>query len=879
MKFYQKTLSKIYQELDTNPLTGLTSEQAEISLLKYGNNELKSKKSTSIFSIFFLQFADPLIYLLVAAAGIIFIAGQSLDAFIIGGILMFNAVIGTIQEKRTEKILDGLQSFFICESVVIRNSIPKIISSKLLVPGDIIHLSAGEKIPADARLITSTNLTVDESMLTGESTPANKFAIEIQGNVGIADQVNILFSGTHIISGQATAVIFGTGKDTQVGTIHKSIESINTNTPLKQELEYLSTWILAFAFVICTSLFIIGLITHKPIIDLLVMLTALFICVVPEGLPVVITLVLISGAYKMAQRNVLVKHLKAVEALGRVNVIITDKTGTLTRNEMIVTNVFVDGQTLAVTGSRYFINGTIEKQDQHQTSLKKIAYACALLNDTTIDFDENTKNFNIKGDPTQAAAFVFAQKISQSIKLLIEQVTSVYTIPFDSIYKYKAIFYHDDQSLVVSVIGAPEVVLAACSNISKDVSVQLEKYLSQGSRVIALAQKTYKKGEESSFADYQKIASSNLTFLGLIAISDEPRENLFSIIQHVHDAGIQIIMATGDHRETALYVAKKVGIVDNDKNIMTGQDFAQMSDEQAIILLQNNFVCARFSPQDKLRLVHIFHQDKKIVATTGDGINDVPALVASDISIAMGNTGTQLTQQASDIILLQDSFENIVYAIQQGRNMFKALRRTVLYFLTSNTGEVLIVFFALIINIPLPLLPSQILWLNLITDGFLDVALAMEPEHDSILLNASHEKNAKIFDANIMYKMLYLSLPMSLIGLGTFLYLYKTDLALARTLTLVTLAMFQWFNAFNCRSETKSIFQIGLLSNFWLLIATLTVLLLELLVIYVPFMQQIFNTVPLSLHHWIYAVGVSSSILIIEESRKYITQRFFTSSN
>ncbi len=859
MKNYLQASSDL---LNTDQKQGLTSTEAQRRLEQIGYNELFAQQSPSIFYIFFLQFADPLIYLLLTAASIIFFVGESLDAFIIGGILIFNSIIGTIQEKRTEKILDRLQSFTTSESVVIRDGLKCIIASRNLVPGDIIHLSAGEKIPTDAKIINATNFSVDESMITGESTPVIK--------------TDVVFSGTLIVTGQATAIVFATGKQTEIGKIHSSTENINTSTPLKKELEILSHWILIFVLIICSSLFIIGLITHKPMIDLLVMLTALFICIVPEGLPVVMTLVLISGAYKMAQRNVLVKQLKAVEALGRVNVIITDKTGTLTRNEMVVSNVFVDGQNLAVSGLGYFLEGVVENHAQHHNSLNTIATACILLNDTTIQFDKEINKFNVKGHPTQAAAFIFAQKILHDTPVS-SQITSLYTIPFDSAYCYKAIFYKYNQAHIVSVLGAPEVILAACNNNSDQIQQQLERYLSQGYRVLAIAQKNYPPHDEVTFSDYKNIVTSDLTFLGLLAISDEPRENLATIIKDVNAAGIQIIMATGDHPETALHVAKKVGIITNDQNIITGQSFAQLNDEQAIELLQHNFVCARFSPQDKLRLVQLFHQQHKIVATTGDGINDVPALIASDISIAMGSTGTQLTQQASDIILLQDSFENIIYAIQQGRTMFYALRRTVLYFLVSNMGEVLIVFFALIMSLPLPLLPAQILWLNLITDGFLDVALAMEPGHETKLDTTTHQKGQKILDKKIIYKMFYLALPMSLIGLATFMSLYKTNIALARTLTLVTLAMFQWFNALNCRSETKSIFQIGIFSNFWLVIATLVVFLLQLLVLYVPFMQHIFRTVPLSLHHWLYAVGVSCSILIIEEIRKWITQRFFVS--
>lgn len=872
---YQKQLSDVYSELQTHPTNGLSSSQADQRLQLNGLNKLIAQKSPSVLKIFCMQFADPLIYLLVSAATIIYYAGQPRDAFIICGILIFNAIIGTIQEKRTEHILQGLEQYFDCNSIVIRNSKQQIIARTHLVPGDIVYLSAGETIPADARIIHATNFTVDESILTGEAHAIEKSATESINNANSMKHSNAIYSGTHVISGQATAVIIATGKQTEFGKIHNTIDTINTNTPLKKELETLAHWILIFVFVVCGSLFAIGLLTHKPIVDLLVMLTALFICIVPEGLPVVMTLVLIGGAYKMAQRNVLVKHLKAIEALGRVNVIITDKTGTLTRNEMVVSSIFVDNTILAVSGTGYFTQGCIQDAEKHAPSLDAIATACALLNDTTVQFDQASKLFTIKGDPTQAATFVFAQKVIPNVQQLLQKMIPAYKIPFDSAYRYAAIFYKHNQSNIISVIGAPEVILQACDDVDPYVQEQLKSYVTQGYRVVAVAQKTYEAETQYDFQTYQNIATCNLTFLGLLAIQDEPRENLVTTLQQVNTAGIQIIMATGDHPETALYVAKKVGIIENQNHIITGQQFTQLSDEQALQLLQGNFVCARFSPHDKLRLVQLLQKQKKIVATTGDGINDVPALVASDISIAMGGTGTQLTKQAADIVLLQDSFENIVYAMQQGVTIFYALRRTIVYFLTSNMGEILIIFFALCSNLPLPLLPAQILWLNLITDGFLDVALAMEPTHDSAAIR-THPQHKNLFDLKLTYRMIFLALPMSLIGLFTFISLYKTDIALARTLTLVTLAMFQWFNAYNCRSQTKSVFTIGLFSNFWLTLASIVIFLLQALVLYMPCMQKLFTTVPLSLYQWMYAIAVASSVLFIEEARKMIMRRYFT---
>lgn len=883
MQIYQQTPEEISQAFQTNQQTGLTDIQFQKNLKEYGYNQLITTKHTSFFILFLSQFFDPLTYMLFGAAGIIVLVGELMDACIITGILIFNAAVGTIQEKRTEKILDNLQNFFECDSRVIRDGKQQIIANHLIVPGDLIYLEPGEKVPADARIVGATNLTTDESALTGESTPVIKSSETIENdNVSINEQYNMLLAGTFILTGHATAIVVRTGKNTQAGKIYEAIETIDTQTPLKKELETLSRWILIFISFMCSSLFIVGLIHQKPIIDLIVMLTALFICVIPEGLPVVLTIIFVSGAYRMAQQNVLVKKLKAIDALGKLDVIITDKTGTLTRNEMMVSNVFVDAKTLKVTGTGYFMQGSIQDKEQHQEKLDQIATACALLNDTQIEYDEKLKIFKIKGSPTQAAAFIFAQKVNANIAKEVESIAISYKIPFDTNYKYAAVFCKISEESKVFVLGAPEVLEPKFKNIP-DFKQQLELYMDRGYRVIAIAQKIVpalgendseddQAAQEKSLTDHHDLIQSELEFLGLLAISDEPRDNLNAVIKQVIEADVQIIMATGDHQQTAFYIAQQVGITDNEKYVITSQEFEKLDDAQALQLFGNhNFVCARFLPQDKLRLVNLFKSQGKIVATTGDGINDVPALVASDIGIAMGTIGTQLTKQTADMILLNDSFDNIIYAMQQGRMMFAALRRAILYFLTSNAGEVFIVFFALACNTPLPLLPSQILLLNLITDGFLDAALAMEPIHSNSL-EKINRKDMKLFDNAMAYKTLLLALPAGLISFLTFAYMYQTNIALARTVTFITMMMFQWFNALNCRSEKKSIFQIGLFSNFWLSIVSISIMVLQILIVYTTPMQYIFKTVPLDLHHWMYAISIASTILIFEEIRKYITE-------
>lgn len=879
MESYQKTPEEIALDLHTNQKTGLSKEQYKKKLADHGYNQLISKQNLSIFSIFISQFSDPLTYMLFAAAAIIVLVGELLDACIITGILIFNAVVGTVQEKRTEKILGSLQNFFACDCRVIRDNQQQIVANHLIVPGDLIYLEPGEKVPADARIVTATNLTTDESALTGESTPVTKNPETIKdNNISINQQHNILFAGTYILTGQATAIVFATGKNTQTGKIYEAVETINTQTPLQKELENLSRWILIFIGFMCASLFIIGLINQKPIIDLIVMLTALFICVVPEGLPVVLTIIFVSGAHRMAQQNVLVKKLKAIDGLRKLDVIITDKTGTLTRNEMMVSKVFVNHTSLTVSGTGYFAKGSIENQEKHQQTLEKIALASALLNDTQIEYDKKIKTFKIKGSPTQAAAFIFAQKVNPLIQEAIQNIAIDYTIPFDTAYKYAAVFCQIDNQAQVFVLGAPEVLEEKFKH-DPQFKNQLTLYMEKGYRVVAIGQKTFthqtkhtsqndKLTQEENLHAHHKLIESDIEFLGLLAINDEPRDNLDAVMKQVIQANIQVIMATGDHPQTAFYIAEQVGITNNEQHIITSQDFEKLDDRQALELFKNqNFVCARFLPQDKLRLVNLFRNQGKIVATTGDGINDVPALVASDISIAMGTIGTQLTKQTADMILLNDSFEGIIYAIEQSRTMFDALRRAILYFLTSNASEVFIVFFALAYNTPLPLLPSQILLLNLMTDGFLDAALAMEPIHPTSLEKIDR-KNMHLFDAKTAYTTLLLAFPAGFISFLIFISLYKHDLALARTISFVTMVMFQWFNAFNCRSEKKSIFTIGVFSNFWLCVVSVTIMGLLYLIVYTTPMQYIFKTVPLQRHHWLYASIIASTVLIGKEIHK-----------
>jgi len=896
MKPYNESIEAVVTFFRTNINQGLTKQEARARLLRDGLNQLPESEQETWLIVFLRQFQSPLIYILVAAAAIIFFFGNDpIDAGIISGVLIFNAIIGTIQEGRTRTILDSLKKLIKSSSLVIRGGKRHIINDADLVVGDVIELKEGQRIPADARIVFAHTLQLDESLLTGESKPHAKTAETIKDERVLPDQNNMVFRGTYITSGYGRAIVVATGQNTEIGKIHKTVEEIKTEMPLKKEVDRLAFVILLFILVICICLFFIGMAAGKPLAELLVMLTALFICVVPEGLPVVLTLVLVSGVYRLAKQHVLVKNLQAVEALGRSDVIVIDKTGTLTRNEMMVSDAFCDNTLYQVSGYGYHKSGQILHDGKPinvqkitpENKLSQLATACVLLSDTDVVLQEETGLFEVKGDPTDAALRIFADKVGINYTQTIDQYHSIYEIPFAPSIKYHAHFFEIANKGVLFVAGAPEIIIHKTgTKITQSLKDALAKMLDDGLRVVAIGVKQCDLSgfagvdQAQHYAFAQQQLESGIQLLGLLGIQDAIRKDIEIIIDAARNAGMRIVMATGDHKKTALYVAKKVGIYQTGDRIIDGAQFAYESDQEILQQLEKTTVYARVSPDDKLRIVRLLHKQGNIVAMTGDGINDAPSLVAADLGIAMGRIGAEVAKQAADIILLDDSFANIINAIEQGRHIFYTLKRVILYFFATNMGEILIVLFALTLNafgvdFPLPITAAQILWLNLITDGFLDIALSMEPQEPDLLEKRWLRSKDQLVDTNLMLKMFFIAIPMGIAGLFVFFMYYQENLALARTMTLITLAMFQWFNAWNCRSMRRSIFQLGLFTNKWLILATGFVLLLQLFIVYTPFMQYIFKTVPITGAQWGLVFALSAPIVLIEELRKFVVRKWW----
>lgn len=877
MKLYTMTSEEVTKAFATDTTSGLSSEQVKERLKTYGPNKLPQAKLASLFSIFINQFKDPLIYFLLIAALLIIILGNYTDAIVTLIVVFFNASIGTFYERNAQRTLEQLKSLVTVSALVMRGGNRTVVQAEELVPGDLIIIQEGDQIPADARLIRSYDLRVNESILTGESVSVEKTAQPLEGEKSLFDQTNLLFRGTTTTSGSAEAIVIATGAATEIGKIQQAAQQYHNDTPLQRELHRLSRSIVLLGTLLCGSLLVIGLLTGKTLSELLALVIALFIGIVPEGLPIVFTLALVTGARRLARKNVLVKRLQTTEALGRVDVIVIDKTGTLTRNEMIVRSVYSDDMLYDITGEGYFPRGEALRDNKpirvgDHPGLIQLAEAALLMDSSEKKYNETTKSFNIRGEPTEAALGIFAHKLNVSR----QQYNKLYETPFNFALRLRLGFFKRNSTYILIISGAPETVFSACSFVPEGARAALETFLKKGLRTVALASCETETPPDSTdwLAAYAK-QEGNFTFLGIIGIEDALRPDARHAVEQARQAGVQVIMATGDHKTTAQDIAQKTGILMAGDLSVSGQDFPGTFEEQLPLMnLEKIKVFARVTPQDKLALINLLRKQGRIVGMTGDGVNDVPSLAAADIGIAMGLAGTDVAKEAADMVLLDDSFSSIVKALEQGRHIFATLRRVVWYFFSTNLSEVAVVVYAFTLNLPLPLRAAQILWLNVVTDGFLDVALSQEPEEAGLLSRQWKRSRQRLFDLSLLSKIALDALVMTTGTLFIFHRWLILEPAAAQTMVLVCLAMFQWFNAWNCRSERLSILQKGLLANPWLIVATGLVLALQVAVVYAPPLQILFKTVPLTIEQWAETLLVSSSIVAVEEIRKMLVRLF-----
>ncbi|MFZ2969822.1 MAG: HAD-IC family P-type ATPase [Minisyncoccia bacterium] len=890
--WHSKTLPETFQELHSSE-HGLTKEEAGYRLKEHGLNKLPEGKVDGLLLIFLRQFQSPLIYILIAAAGIVFAMGEVIDASIIFAVLLFNAIVGTIQEGKAQNTLLALKRFAETSATVLRSDMELIIPDTEVIPGDIIVLQEGEKVPADARIIFANTLKIDEASLTGESEPVTKTdTVLTVDNLPVADQKNMVFKGTHILSGSGAAVVVATGFTTEIGKIAQKIATIDTEIPLKTNIRYLSRLIIITVASISALLFLLGIVSGKSEKEMFATVVALSVSIIPEGLPIVMTLVLATGVRRMSKRNVLVKRLQAVETLGQTKVIAVDKTGTLTRNEMLIQRVYlpagkagVDGKNFDITGSGYepkgevYLNGKVIDPLNHPELLfsGRIAAFCA---NAKLSFLEETGTWRIAGDPTEAAMLVFSEKIGFRCDALNQETPKIFELPFDYQKKYHATIRAVDGKNFLTIAGAPENVLELCKNIwrkdgaealseekKKELEAVFHKLAQTGSRVVAYAI------NPDTGRSIDGNAIPLLTFVGFFGMSDALRSEVKEAVQRVRAADMRVVMITGDHRLTAQAIAKKADIWREGDSVLTGEEIDQMSDGELAEKLASTTVFARVTPDHKLRIIQAYRKRGEIIAMTGDGVNDAPSLVAADLGVAMGKIGTEVAKEASDIVLLDDNFASIVSAAEEGRSIYKTIKKVLTFLFSTSIGEVINITGALVLKLPIPLLPSQIIWLNFVTDGILTAALAMEPKEKGLMQGKFERPKKWIVDGFMAQRMLMMAPTMGFGTLYLFSQYFETDLAKGWTIALTTMAVFQWFNAWNCRSESKSIFQMNPFSNMYLVGTTMVAIFLQLFAVYNPFMQKVLHTTPLSLSEWLIIIPIAGSIILVEEIRKYFYRR------
>lgn len=857
---------------------GLSSEDAKKRILENGYNELPEVKRDSYASIFLSQFKSPLIYILLVAGIAVFLMGEIIDAMVIFFVLLFNATIGTIQEGKAESTFLALKKFIKGNASVLRDNEEMIIPDRDVVPGDVIVLREGDKVPADARVIVSHSLQINESALTGESSPVFKIiAASKQSDDSIMNRDNMVYKGTVAVSGNGKAIVVATGINTFLGNIARETLDIDSAFPLKNDIQKISRIVIVFVAVVSIFLFFFGLFDGHALKEIFKTMIAVSVSIIPEGLPIVITLVLASGVWRMGKKNVLVKKLQAVEVLGETKVLAVDKTGTVTKNELVVENVYIGNRLFKVKSDGYIpegevmLDGKIIDPLNHPELL--LAGKLAVLNSSAkLIFEKQKKLWRIAGDPTEGAMAVFAKKIGFHREDILLESQTIDEIPFDYELKFHASLHKQEKNNLLIVTGSPEVILklaekewdvAGTKKLTdtkrKDITKTMHSLLNEGLRVIGFAYL------ETDRAILEKDNISKLVFGGFWGIKDALREEVQEAVSQVTLSGIKVVMITGDHEITAKAIAKEAGIYRSTDETLSGEEIMNMTDTELSEKLKNVSVFSRITPDQKLRIIKAYQSKGIVVAMTGDGVNDALSLTAADIGIGMGTIGTEVAKEAADVILLDDNFANITHGVEEGRNIFTTIKKVVLYLFSTGLGEVLVILGGLLVGFPLPILAVQILWLNLVTDGFLDVALAMEPKEKG--KSRTHKKTF-IVDTVMLQRMFFMALPMAIGTLALFSQYYQADLAKGWTISLTTLAVFQWFNVWNCRSESSSIFTMNPISNKFLVAATFIVIFLQMLAIYNPFFQKVFQTVPLSASEWGIIVLVASSIVVVEEIRK-----------
>ena len=862
MVFHNQKKEDVLKNLETDELRGLSEEQIAPRVAKYGENKLIDKKKKSMFVRFLEQFKDVMIIILIVAAIVSLVIAciegnpmEFIEPALIFLIVIMNAIMGLVQENKAEKALNALKNMSAPHARVIRDGKEKIIKASELVPGDIIHLEAGDFVPADARLLESVNLKSEESALTGESVPSEKDAsLEVDEKAGIGDRDNMVFSGCSITYGTATAVVTETGMNTEMGKIAGLLAGAKeTKTPLQQKLARLGKWLGLAALVACTIVFIVGLVAGQNIMDMFMTAVSLAVSAIPEGMPAIVTIVLSIGVTRMVKKNAIIKRLPAVETLGSASVICSDKTGTLTQNRMTLVKTYLDGGELA----------DLDTANVGE-SVQKLLDWGTLCCDGAVTFDENGKEIHI-GDPTETAIILAAYKAGHSKEALNEKHPRVAEIPFDSDRKLMTCVNKIDGKLVVIVKGAFDMMAERC--VAGDIERARKTNDAMSAEALRVLAVGYKVLDELPAELTSENLENGLTFLGLVGMIDPPRPEAKAAVAVCRQAGIKPVMITGDHIVTASAIARQLGILEEGDRTITGAQLDEMSDEELDKEVEHISVYARVSPENKIRIVRAWQKRGQVVSMTGDGVNDAPALKAADIGCAMGITGTDVAKGAADMTLTDDNFATIVDAVKEGRGIYANIKKVVGFLLGTNISEILIVFLAMVIWQVSPFISIQLLWINLITDSLPAVALGMEAVEKDVMMRKPRPKDESLFAHGYGIRIFLQGCMFAALALGAYFIgemITGGSLEGGSTLAFLTLSLSQIIHAYNMRSE-HSLFKIGPFSNHKLNWVTLISIVLIAFVLFTPGVVSAFGMMYIPWYGYLIGIGLSLvPILVLE---------------
>jgi Ca2+-transporting ATPase len=877
-------LDEALKQLNSSP-NGLSGDEPDRRLAQSGPNTLQAKEKTSKSRILLRQINNPLIFLLFAAAGISLLTGHEVDAIVILGVIALNTVLGFIQESRSQDALAALRQMTSPHARVLRDGTVQVIEAERVVPGDILLLETGDRVAADARLLDCEDLHADESALTGESEPVSKKPGAVEQTASLGDRRNMVWMSTNITAGRGRAVVAATGMDTEMGAIAGHVSTLEEEvTPLQKRIHSLSMLLGILGIVLAGAVAGLGLLRGYETVEMLLFGVAVAVSAIPEGLPAVITVTLALGVSRMASKNALIRHLPTVETLGSTTVICTDKTGTLTENQMTVRKIWDGSSVYDVTGEGYQPKGELLEEGKRVSalpeSLEQLLRIGTIANNAHLN--EKDGRWTLEGNPSEGALLSAAVKAGLAPDQLRIDHPRLHEIPFSSDRKFMAVLLDkpDGSGRIALVKGAPDRLVSYSSKVLLNgravdndkktqhrVSAVLDGFAENALRILAGGFREFGPDKDHLVEEDVK---QGLTLCGLWGIIDPPRKQSGPAVEAARQAGVQTVMITGDYAATALAIAKQVGISGDDR-VLGAQEIESMDADQLAEASLRSRVFARVSPAHKLRIMQALKTRGHIVAMTGDGVNDAPALKGADIGIAMGQTGTEVAKEAADMILVDDNFATIVQAIEEGRVIFSNLRRVIFFLLATNLGEVLTLGGALLAGLDLPLTAVMILWINLVTDGACTVPLGMEPRHGDVLSKPPRDPNEPIIYRPMMVRMALLTPIMAVGTLLLFWYEIRSGtLEHARTVAFTTLAVFQWFQSLNARSEFHSVFSVNPFSNRWLLAGVGAAVLLQIGAIHTPIGHWMFGTVHLTGFDWLLILAVGSTIWIADEIFKLL---------